>query len=141
MKNLNPSLFFVRLLVLMTICCLIPAVLMSGPVCFEQEKPGADLEKKYAPILGDYEFDLADMGGDVQTLNFSIIEGALWVDSGDGDPAECEPVEGLDFEFTAVSSDGQEFEIRFEKDDEGEFSICYINIVAMSIEIVGSKIK
>jgi hypothetical protein len=120
---------------------LVPLILVSGPAYAEQEKSDEALKKKYAPILGDYEFDLTDMGGDVQTLNFHINKGDLWVDSGDGDPAICEPGEGAEFEFQAVSSDGQEFEIRFEKDEEGQYAMCHINILSMGIEITGTKIK
>jgi hypothetical protein len=114
--------------------------LVSGSL-FAQEKSDDALTKKYAPILGEYEFDLTDMGGDVQVLTFHVTDGNLWVDSGDGDPAICEPVEGQDLEFTAESSDGQTFEIRFGKDDEGKVTTCTINIVAMSLEIEGTKIK
>ncbi len=130
-----------RTRVILMLICLVPSLLMSGFSYAEQEKSDAALEKKYAPILSDYEFDLTDMGGDVQILNFHITDGELWVDSGDGDPAICEPVEGAEFEFKAVSSDGQEFEIRFEKDDEGQYALCHINIVTMGMEISGTKIK
>ncbi len=114
--------------------------LITAPLV-AQEKSDDALTKKYAPILGEYEFDLSDMGGDVQLLTFHITDGALWVDSGDGDPAVCEPIEGAEFEFTAESSDGQTFEIQFGKDEEGKVSTCNINIVAMGIEIEGIKIK
>jgi hypothetical protein len=132
---------FTRTRVVLMLVCLLAAILISGSVSVAQEKSDTALEKKYAPILGDYEFDLTDMGGDVQLLAFHITEGALWVDSGDGDPAVCEPVEGAEFEFTAVASDGQDFEIRFAKDDEGHYAICHINILSMGIEIEGTKIK
>ena len=121
--------------------CLMAAILMSGVLVAAQEKTDADLEKKYAPILGDYEFDMSDMGGDVIVLNFHINEEKLWIDSGDGDPAVCEQVEGVDFEFTATASDGQEFEIKFTKDSAGDYATCDINILSMGLEISGTKIK
>jgi len=127
--------------IILVLICLVPSLLMSGLLFAGQEKSDASLEKKYAPILGDYEFDLTEMGGEVQVLNYHITDGELWIDSGDGDPAICKPVEGAEFEFTAVSSDGQEFEIRFEKDDKGEYPLCNINILSMGIEISGTKIK
>jgi hypothetical protein len=120
--------------------CLLLVLLLTGPLT-AQDKSDDALKKKYAPILGEYEFDLSNLGGDVQVLTFQITDGALWVDSGDGDPAVCEPVEGAEFEFTAESSDGQALEVRFGKDDAGNISTCSINIVAMSIEIEGIKIK
>ena len=103
---------YTRIRVFLMLAGLVPAILMSGLVAVAQEQTDVALEKKYAPILGDYEFDLTDMGGDVQVLNFHINEGALWIDSGDGDPAVCDPIEGADFEFNATASDGQEFEIK-----------------------------
>ena len=116
-------------------------LMVSGSIGFAQEKTDEVLIKKYASILGDYEFDLSDLGGDVQTLSMLIGEGDIWIDSGDGDPAIMKPVEGAEFEFTAESSDGQTFEIRFAKDEEGEFNICHVNIVSMGLEIQGTKIK
>ncbi len=126
--------------VLSIAACLLMVFLVTGSL-IAQEKSDEALTKKYAPILGEYEFDLTDMGGDVQVLTFHITEGSLWVDSGDGDPAVCEAVEGQEFEFFAESSDGQTFEIRFGKNDEGKISTCAINIVDMGLEIEGIKIK
>jgi hypothetical protein len=81
------------------------------------------------------------MGGDVQVVTFRIEEGKLWIDSGDGDPGVCEPVEGADFELKATASDGQEFEIKFVKDSEGKYTVCNINILSMGLEVSGTKIK
>ncbi len=106
-----------------------------------QEKSDDALKKKYAPILGEYEFNLTSMGGNVQILTYYIKDSELWADSGDGDPAIMEPMEGDEFAFRAESSDGQTFEIRFSKDDQGEYTICKILIVAMGLEVEGSKIK
>ena len=106
-----------------------------------QEKSDDALKKKYAPILGEYEFDLTSMGGNVQVLNYYIQDGELWADSGDGDPAVMEPMDEEGFAFKAISSDGQTFEIRFSKDDQGDYSICKILIVEMGLEVEGIKIK
>jgi len=57
---------FTRTRVVLMLACLLAAILISSPVSVAQEKSDTALEKKYAPILGDYEFDLTDMGGDVQ---------------------------------------------------------------------------
>ena len=121
--------------------CVLLILLVSGSFGFAQEKTDEALKKKYAPILGEYEFDLSDLGGDVQILSVLIGKGDLWIDSGDGDPATMQPVEGAEFEFTAESSDGQTFEIKFVKDEEGQFNTCQVNIVSMGIEIQGTKIK
>lgn len=106
-----------------------------------QEKSDDALKKKYAPILGEYEFDLTSMGGNVEVLNYYIQDGEIWADSGDGDPAVMEPMDEEGFAFKTVSSDGQTFEIRFSKDDQGDYSICKILIVEMGLEVEGTKIK
>ncbi|MBN2244249.1 MAG: hypothetical protein JW755_00235 [Candidatus Aminicenantes bacterium] len=105
-----------------------------------QEKSDAELKKKYAPILGEYEFDLTSMG-DIQILNYYIQEGELWADFGDGESAVMEPMEEEGFAFEAISSDGQTFEIRFSKDEQGGYSTCKILIVDMGLEVEGTKIK
>jgi hypothetical protein len=38
-----------------------------------------DLEKKYAPIVGDYEFDMSESGMGVMTIKFYVENDALWV--------------------------------------------------------------
>lgn len=106
-----------------------------------QEQPDDALKKKYAPILSEYEFDLTSMGGNVEVLNYYIQDGKLWADSGDGEPAVMEPMEEEGFAFEAISSDGQTFEIRFSKDDQGNYSTCKILIVEMGLEVEGTKIK
>jgi hypothetical protein len=120
---------------------LFSALILSGTIEAPQEKSDDVLQKKYAPILGEYEFDLTSMGGNVQVLSYYVKDGELWADSGDGDPAIMEPMEGDEFAFNAEGSDGQAFEIRFSKDDQGEYTICKILIVAMGLEVEGSKIK
>lgn len=113
--------------------------LVVSSMVFSQEQSDEALKKKYAPIIGEYEFDLTEMGGEVQYLTFYVKDGALWGDSGDGDPATCDPVEGEEFKFKAVGSDGQEFEITFVKDEKGQYTICKVYIVAMDMEVEGIK--
>ena len=125
---------------LSVVACLILFAFLSGAMAFAQGQDEA-LKKKYEPILGDFEFDLSEYGGDVQTLSFYFEEGSVWIDSGDGDPAAMEPVEDVEFGFKAVASDGSEFEVKFLKDDEGKYTICEINVVAMGVVITGKKIK
>ena len=125
---------------LSVLICLILVVFLCGTVASAQDQD-EPLKKKYASLLGEFEFDISEFGGDVQVLTFYVDEGSLWIDSGDGDPATLKPVEGVEFEFTATASDGSEFEVKFVKDDEGKYTICEINIVSMGIVIVGTKIK
>lgn len=135
MKSLmnNGTLFKLMGLMLIFLIC------ASGAIAKDQKDN--ELKKKYGPILGEYEFDLTDMGGETQTVSFEIRDGDIWADSGDGDPATMEPVEGAEFEFTVESSDGQSLEVKFVKDDNGKYTVCQILIVGMGMEIEGTKIK
>jgi hypothetical protein len=80
------------------IVCLVAGLFMICAVSFAQEKSDEDLQKEYAPILGEYTFQGE---GGTFTLKFTIEGGALWADSGDGRPATMKPVENEVFAFTA----------------------------------------
>jgi hypothetical protein len=125
---------------LSVLTCLILMVFLSGTIAFAQDQDDA-LKKKYAPILGEFEFDLAEYGGDVQILTFRIESGDIWIDSGDGDPAAMKAVEGAEFEFTVTASDGMELGIKFVKNDEGNYTLCEIDVLSQGIVITGTKIK
>ena len=125
--------------IIITLMGLVLILLVSGSITFAQAQSDEALKKKYAPIVGEYEFDLTEMGGDVQYVDFQVKDGELWADSGDGDPATCDPVEGAEFEFKAVGSDGQEFEIKFVKNEQDQYTICTIFIVMMDTEVKGIK--
>ena len=114
-------------------------LISSSGIAFESQDE--ELKKKYAPILGEYEFDLTEFGGEVIVLKIHVEGGELWGDSGDGKPVTLDPVEEGEFEFTADDPDTGALEIKFVKNDEGEYTICRINLVDMGIEIDGNKIK
>lgn len=135
MKNISDR-RFLYLIVFLTV-----GFFIARPVSLAQEKSDEELKKEYAPILGEYEFDLSDMGGETQILNFYVEDGALWADSGDGRPATMEPVEKEGFAFTAEDPDNGIFEIEFLKDDQGEYTICHVVNSNMGVDIKGNKIK
>jgi hypothetical protein len=118
--------------------CLAAVLLITYPSSLAQDKTEEELKKKYAPILGEYEF-VAGGGSDI--IRFYIEDGALWADSGDGRPVTLEPAEDETFSFTAQDPISGEFEIIFMKDDQGEYSICHIANAAMGLELEGIKIK
>jgi hypothetical protein len=103
-----------------------------------QEKSEEELKKAYAPILGEYEF-ATGAGSDI--IRFYIKDGSLWADSGDGRPATLEPVEDEEFSFTAEDPIDGIFEIKFLKDDQGEYTTCHIVNTAMGLDFEGIKIK
>ena len=105
-----------------------------------QEKTDEELKKKYEAIIGDYELDLTDLGGDTQIFSFYVEEGNLWADSGDGRPAILEPDEDEEFKFGANDPETGYFEITFLKDEEGKYTRCRVYIENMDLEIIGVKI-
>jgi hypothetical protein len=113
-------------------------LLVTCASSFAQEESDEGLKKKYAPILGEYEFVL---GGEALILRFYIEGSTLWADSGDGRPATLKPVEDAKFSFTAEDPISGSFEIEFIEDDQGEYNVCRLVIVSRGIEIEGIKIK
>jgi hypothetical protein len=95
-----------------------------------------DAEKKYAPLVGDYEFD---MQGQIMVVSFWVEEGKLWGAPEGETPAELEPVEGEDMKFEVNTDTGQFFELEFVKDESGKVNKCII--LAMGMEMEGVRIK
>ena len=93
-------------------------------------------EKKYADIVGDYEFE---MEGQVMIVTFWVEEGKLWGAPEGEEPAELEPVEGTPLHFEINTPDGQYFELEFVKDDSGKVAKCLVDMMGMAME--GVKIK
>ena len=120
------------------VLCLSAVIFLSMSASNTQEESDADLEKKYAPILGEYEFVT---GGGSDIIRFYIEEGDLWADSGDGRPQTLQPDEDEMFSFTAQDPINGEFEIKFLKDEQDEYTICQIANAAMGLELEGTKIK
>ena len=132
MKNL----FSNRLLCF--IVCLAAGIFVMSSVSVAQEMSDEELEKKYSPILGEYEFVF---GGEASIIRFYIEGNELWADSGDGRPATLEPLEDEEFSFTAEDPISGLFEIKFIKDEQGEYSICHLVNESMGLDIEGTKIK
>ncbi|UCE40218.1 MAG: hypothetical protein JSV17_12225 [Candidatus Aminicenantes bacterium] len=124
--------------ILFSIVCLVFGLFVFCALPFAQEKSNEDLQKEYAPILGEYEFVTE---GQTTIIRFYIEGGELWADSGDGRPATLEPVEDEVFSFTAEDPISGMFEIEFLKDDQGEYAICHIVNTSMGLEIEGTKIR
>ncbi len=121
--------------------CLILAVFMVSSISFALGNQDEELEKKYSAILGEYEFDLIEFGDEVIILKIHIDAGSLWADSGDGAPVTLEPSGDEPYEFTADDPDSGALEIKFLKDDQGEYTICTIALLDMGVEVSGIKIK
>ncbi|MCJ7682393.1 MAG: hypothetical protein MUP70_16820, partial [Candidatus Aminicenantes bacterium] len=99
-----------------------------------------ELDKKYAPILGDYVFDLADMGMGEVTITFFIDSGSLWGQTDMSDePGELLPVDDKEFTFTIEDDDEGLYDVIFLKDDDGKYTRCHVKNESMSMDVIGDK--
>ncbi len=122
--------------------CLAVMLLAMNPVVSTQEKK-PDLAKKYAVIVGDYEFDMTEAGMGVMIVNFYIEDGAFWsLPESSTEATKMEPVEGKEFEFTVNDpNDGSTYEIKFVKDKSGKYTECHVKNETMGFDLVGTKLK
>ena len=103
---------------------------------------GEDLEKKYAPILGDYSFDMTDHGFGVLKVTFYVEnEKLLAITEVASNPGQMEPVEGKTFEFTIEDPDEGTYTIRFLKDDSGKYTKCHLLNELMGMDVTGEKVE
>ena len=119
--------------------CLVFVLLVVNPG-ISQEKT-QDLEKKYAGIIGDYEFDLTDSGMGMITVSFYVEGDALlaWPSSASS-PSKLEPVEGKEFEFIVEDPEEGVYEVRFLKDENGQYTKCHTKNDMVGMDVIGKKI-
>ena len=117
------------------------AVLLFGTNAFSFQSDD-ELKKKYEPILGNYEFDMTDNEMGVMRVAFYVEYSSIWAfpDFADS-PAEMIPLAGKEFEFKIEDPDEGTYEIKFMKDDKGEYSKCHAINEFVGIDVIGSKIK
>ena len=124
-----------------TLCaltCFVLGLSITTSVSIAQEKHDEILKKKYAQIIGEYEFDSR---GAIIILDFYIEDGALWSDFGDGMPWTMESLGDEPFEFKVENPLTGIYEIKFLEDDQGEYTICHIVNTSMGLDSKGNKIK
>lgn len=121
--------------------CLILVMFMVSSISFAKGNQDEELTKKYSAILGEYEFDLSEFGQEVIILKIHVESGSLWGDSGDGEPIILELIGDEPYEFTADDPESGTLEIKFSKDDQGEYTVCTIAILDAGVEVTGNKIK
>jgi len=97
---------------------------------------GDDLAKKYAPIIGTYEFQ-ADY--QVLAVKFWVEDGKFWGAPPGETPAEIVPLEGEDWKFEATTDSGEYYVITFAKDESDKFNKCTLE--TMGMEIAGKRIE
>jgi hypothetical protein len=97
---------------------------------------------KYAELIGDYEFDLADLGMGVVVMNVYEEGDSLWVwAETSSEPTEMTPVEGEKYKFTIEDDEEGRYEVSFLKDEEGKYTKCRVVNENMSLDTTGTKIK
>jgi hypothetical protein len=103
---------------------------------------GEDLEKKYAPILGDYSFDMSDLGYGVLKVTFYVEnEKLLAITEISSTPGEMEPMEEKVFEFTIEDPDEGLYSIKFLKDNSGKYTKCHIFNESMGMDVTGERVE
>ena len=116
-------------------------LLLSGALTFASQTD-EELKKKYAPIVGEYEFDLTEQGMGVIRVDVYVESGSLWAFPEVADsPGEMVPVEGKEFEFMVTDPDSGEFACKFMKDDAGEYTKFHLVNEMMGMDVVGTRMK
>ena len=102
----------------------------------------SELEKKYAAIIGEYEFDLTEMGMGVVVVSIFCDADAIYAQPDVSDtPGEMQPVEGKEFEFTIEDDEGGTYTLKFSKDESGKYTKCHVVNELMGMDSVGTKIE
>lgn len=99
------------------------------------------LAKKYAQLLGRYDLDLTALGGDMHPTNVIVKDGRLWLDDGDGRPAEIKPVGDSGLEFEGQDDSGGALKVTFIKDETGAVAQMRLSMPGAGLEAMGKKIK
>jgi len=115
------------------VICIVLLLVFSCGTAFSL---GEDLEKKYAPIIGTYEFYVE---AQIMNIKFWVEEEKFWGAPPGETPAEIVPLEGEDWKFEASTDNGQYFIIEFAKDESGKFNKCTVESMGMVIE--GKRIE
>jgi hypothetical protein len=115
------------------IVCSVLMLLLSSAIAFSLWE---DIEKKYAPITGTYEFYVE---AQIMNIKFWVEEDKFWGAPPGETPAEIVPLEGEEWKFEATTDEGQYFIISFAKDESGKFNKCFVESMGMAIE--GTRIE
>lgn len=131
---------FARIFALLTagLCAL---ALVSVPAMAGQSGADEALAKKYAAILGTYELDLTAMGGDLHPTDIVVRDGKLWVDDGDGRPAEIKPVGDSGLEFEGQDEFNGPVKVTFIKNDQNVVIKMRLVMPDQDLDVSGNKVK
>jgi len=116
-----------------TVICIVLLLVFSCGTAFSL---GEDLEKKYAPIIGTYEFYVE---AQVMNVKFWVEEGKFLGAPEGETPGELTPIEGGEFKFEVTTDEGNYYIIDFVKDESGKYNKCIIQV--MGEELEGTRIE
>ncbi len=105
-------------------------------VCAVMNNSAVAQDKKFAEIVGDYEFDYE---GQIMVISFWEEDGVLWAAPEGETPESLDGVEGKPLNFEVTVGGGQFYELEFQKDELGKVTKCVL--VTQGIEIEGVKLK
>ena len=112
----------------LAVAILVAILIIAVFIFADAPQTDEELNKKYAPILGDYAFDVAALGMGEVTITFYVESGSVWAQTDvSSEPGELLPVEEKEFTFT------------LEDDDEGEYTRCHVKNESMSMDVFGDK--
>ena len=124
-------------LIFTVLTCLAFLLSLFGGMSFAQENK-VDTEKLYAEIAGSFEFEYE---GQYIVFVFTVEDGNL-MGAPEGEVLDIlQPVEDTDMEFTGFDPNGNEFQFKFARDDDGKITKCTVNVPAEGIEVEGFRIK
>jgi hypothetical protein len=133
MQHSVPKLSFIltALAVLMLVCA---PPLLAG-------KQEGNAKNKYAVLVGDYEFDLSDLGMGKIMLNVYVEGESLWAwPDSSSEPTELMVVEGKVFTFYIDDADDGRYDVIFLKDESGKYTKCHVKNEGMGLDSIGTKV-
>jgi hypothetical protein len=111
------------------------------PALTAQTNPDELLKKKYEKILGRYEFDYSSIGGETAIVEFRIGEGTLWIDDGDGNPAQLKPVNDSVVEFAGEDPNVGAIQVTFTVEEASGVVKCRLVIPKIGLDATAAKLK
>ncbi len=117
------------------------AALIFVPAVAAQAGADEVLAKKYANLLGRYDLDLTSFGGGMHPTEVVVKDGKLWIDDGDGYPAEIKPVGDSGLEFEGQDQNGSALTVTFIKDESGAVAKMRLVMPDAGVDVTGNKVK
>jgi hypothetical protein len=125
----------------MSLGALAVVFLVMNPVVSLQAHESANADK-YEEIVGDYEFDMSEMGMGALVINIYVEDDELWAwPETSNEPAKLVPVEGEPMKFTVEDSDEGTYYVWFLKDEKGKYTKCRVANEDQGMDVTGTKVE